>query len=94
MDAFAEFLSKFRDKLPIGNGRGWNGCTCRCHMPDSKIVHVVACCEPSEAEIAELMQLFRNQPKAQALLQHSMAEALHNLTLNGLGSLGGLFKRS
>lgn len=93
MDAFAEFLEKNRDKLPIGNGRGWNGCTCRCHMANSKIIHVQACCEPSQAEIAQLMQLFQNDPKARALLQGCFAQALQDLTRSGLGSLGGLFKR-
>ena len=89
MDPFNELLTKYRDRLGFLNGRGWSGCTCGCHVPNSGMVHIQACCRPSLAEIEQIKSLFANDPEARALLSKCIDQALHSLSTGGLGGLGG-----
>lgn len=92
MDAFQEFLEKYRDQLPIKSGKGWGGCTCSCHLPDSGMSHFQACCQPSQAEIAELLELFRQDPEAEVMVHKCINQLRQDFAFDNLGRLGGLLR--
>jgi hypothetical protein len=94
MDPLHELVTKYRDRLGFLDGKGWGGCTCDCHRPNSGVMHIQACCHLSPAEIEEIKRLFANDPEAQALLARCIDHALRNLSFDEigglLGALGGL----
>jgi len=89
MDPFTELLNRYRDQLPIGSGRGWSGCTCVCHKPNSGVIHIQACCQPSHQEIQELIEQFRDDPQALALIRQCALQALRGLSAGDLSRFLG-----